>query len=115
VARATERPITAHISAAATIHPLSLFDSIRRTGDSNRLTRGQRAGPAGVTEVDQPGEYAGGAGCVAPYELSAPDGPDVTLGTERAGTVSCGIVGSYSFMMALLLTQTTPQACEPFM
>jgi hypothetical protein len=31
VARPTESPITAHISAAATIHPLLLFDSNRRT------------------------------------------------------------------------------------
>ena len=40
VARPTESPITAHVSAAATIHPLLLFDS-------NRRPLGRRAGSSG--------------------------------------------------------------------
>jgi hypothetical protein len=44
VARPTESPITAHISAAATIHPLLLFDS-------NRRTLGRAAAPAAANMV----------------------------------------------------------------
>jgi hypothetical protein len=93
-----ESPITAHISAAATIHPLLLFDS-------NRHILGQRACLAMVTEADESGEDAGegGGAAPAPPELPATDGPDVALETGRAGRVSWGLVGSYSFMMALLL------------
>jgi len=41
VARPTESPITAHNSAAATTHPLPLFDSNRRTlGRRARFSRG---------------------------------------------------------------------------
>ena len=53
-----------------------------------------------VTEADQSGEDAGGAGGAAPTppELPATDGPDVALETERTGRVWWGLVGSYSFM-----------------
>jgi hypothetical protein len=58
-----------------------------------------------VTEADESGEDAGGGGGAAPEpaELPASGGPDVALETGRAGTVSWGLVGSYSFMMAFLL------------
>jgi hypothetical protein len=74
VAQPAESPITAHISAAATTHPLLLFDS-------NRRTLGRRACLAMVTEADQSGEDAGGGGGAAPAapELPATDGPDVAL------------------------------------
>jgi hypothetical protein len=48
-----ESPITAHISAAATLHPVFLLDS------SRRATLGRRARLAMVTEADQSGEDAG--------------------------------------------------------
>jgi hypothetical protein len=70
VAQPAESPITAHISAAATIHPLLLLDS-------NRRTLGRRAGLAMVTEADQSGEDAGAA--PAAPEPPATDGPDVAL------------------------------------
>jgi hypothetical protein len=74
VAQPAESPITAHISAAATIPSLLLFDS-------NRRTLGRRACLAMVTEADQSGEDAGGGGGAAPAapELPATDGPDVAL------------------------------------
>ena len=74
VARPTESPTTAHVSAAATTHPLLLFDS-------NRRTLGQRACLAIVTEADESGEDAGGGGgtAPAPAEVPATDGPDVAL------------------------------------
>jgi hypothetical protein len=78
-----ESPIAAHISAAAMIHRLLLFDS-------NRRTLGRRSCLAMVTEADESGEDAGG--------------PDVTAETGRARTVSWGLVGSWSFMMAFLFT-----------
>jgi hypothetical protein len=89
VPQAAESPITAHISTAAMIHPLLLFDS-------NRLTPGRRSCLAMVTETDQSGEDAGGGGGAAPVppELPATGGPDVALETGRAGTVSWGLVGS---------------------
>jgi hypothetical protein len=74
VAQAAVSPITAHISAAATIRPLFLFDS-------NRPTLGRRACVARGTEADESGESAGrGRGpAPAPPELPAADGPDVAL------------------------------------
>jgi hypothetical protein len=54
-----ESPIAADISAAATIHPLFLFDS-------NRRTLGRRACLAMVTEADESGEDAGGGVGAAP-------------------------------------------------
>ncbi|MCW2878078.1 MAG: hypothetical protein JWQ95_2178 [Sphaerisporangium sp.] len=74
VAQPAESPITPHISAAATIHRLLLFDS-------NRRTLGRRACLAMVTEADQSGEDAGGGGGAASAapELPATDGPDVAL------------------------------------
>jgi hypothetical protein len=74
VAQPAESPITPHISAAATIHRLLLFDS-------NRRTPGRRACLAMVTEADQSGEDAGGGGGAASAapELPATDGPDVAL------------------------------------
>jgi hypothetical protein len=77
-----ESPSTAHISAAAAIDPLFLFDG-------NRRTLNRRACLAVVTEADRPGEDAGGEGGAAPAppELPATDGPDVAL-------VSWGPVGS---------------------
>jgi hypothetical protein len=44
MARPTESPITAHISAAATIHPLLLLDS-------NRRAFGRTAAPAAANKV----------------------------------------------------------------
>jgi hypothetical protein len=69
-----ESPITAHISTAATIHPLLWFDS-------NRRTHGQLACLVIGTEVDQSGEDTGGGGGAAPAppELPSTDGPDVAL------------------------------------
>jgi hypothetical protein len=88
-AQPAESPITADISAAATIHPLLLFDS-------NRPTPDRRACLAMVTEADESGEDAGGEGGTAPAvpELPAAGGPDVALETGRAGRVSWGGVGS---------------------
>jgi hypothetical protein len=89
VLQAAESPITAHISTGAMIHRLLLFDS-------NRRTPGRRSSLAMVTEADESGEDAGGGGGAAPAspELSTTGGPDVALGTGRAGTVSWGLVGS---------------------
>jgi hypothetical protein len=53
VAQPAASPITAHIRAAATIHPRFLFDGSRRT-------LGRRACLAMVTEADESGEDAGG-------------------------------------------------------
>ena len=88
-AQPAESPITAHIGAAATIHPLLLFDSTRRI-------LGQRSCLAIVTEADESGEDAGGGGGAAPAppELPATGGPDVALETGRAGRVSLGLIGS---------------------
>ena len=76
VAQPAVSPITAHISAAASIRPLFLFES-------NRRTLGRRACLARGTEADESGESAGGGGgpAPAPPELSAADGPDVALNT----------------------------------
>jgi hypothetical protein len=69
-----ETPITADISAAATVHPHSLFD-------------GGRARLAMVIEADESGEDAGTGG------------PDVAPEAVRAGRVPWGLlVGSQSFM-----------------
>jgi hypothetical protein len=89
VAQPAESPITAHISAAAEIHPLLLFDS-------NRRTLGRRAWLAMVAEADESGEDAGrgGGAAPAPPELPANGGPDVALETGRGGRVSWGLVGS---------------------
>jgi hypothetical protein len=75
VPRTTESAITAHASAAATIHVIFF--------DSNRRSLGQRACLAMVTEADESGQNAGGAGGAAPAppELPATDGPDVALDT----------------------------------
>jgi hypothetical protein len=73
VAEQPASAIAAHVSPAAAIHPLLLFDSTRRT-------LGRRARLAVVAGADESGEYAGGA--------------DVSLETGRAGSVSCGLVGS---------------------
>jgi hypothetical protein len=90
-------PITAPVSAPAMIHRLLVFDS-------NRRTLGRRCSNVG-TEADEAGEDAGGEGGAAPAppELSSTGGPDVALETGRAGTVSWGLVGSSSFMIAFLL------------
>jgi hypothetical protein len=73
--RPTEAPITAaHVTPAATTHTLFFFDSRRRTP-------GRRPRSSAVVEAGSSGEDAGG--------------PDAAL-------VSWGLVGSYSFMMALL-------------
>jgi hypothetical protein len=83
VAQPADSPITAHISAAATMHLLLLFGSDRRT-------LGRRACLAILTETDESGEDAGGRGGAAPAppELPATGGPDVALETGRAGRVS---------------------------
>jgi hypothetical protein len=72
-------PITAHISAAAAIHPLFLFDG-RRVQD-------RRACSVLVVEADRSGEDTGAGGGAAPAGLPATDGPDVAL-------VSWGHVGA---------------------
>jgi hypothetical protein len=73
-AQPAESPITAHISAAAPIPPLLLFDSSRRT-------LGRRACLAMVTDADRSGEDADGGGGAAPVapELPATEIPDATL------------------------------------
>ena len=78
--RATESPIAAQSSAAATIHPFLLFSSDRRTF-------GHRACLTVVTEVDLSDEESGrgGGAASAPPELPATDGHDVALDTGRAG------------------------------
>jgi hypothetical protein len=81
VAQPAESPITAHINAAALIHPLLLFDS-------NRRTLGQVACLAMVIEADQSGEDAGGGAASPPPELPATGGPDVAFEPGRAGRVS---------------------------
>src|SRR5258706_11747960 len=88
-AQPAESPITAHISAVATIPPLFLFDS-------NRRSLGRRACLAMVTEADESGEVAGGGGGAAPAppELPATGGPDVALETGGAGMLSWALVGS---------------------
>jgi hypothetical protein len=93
--------ITAHVIAATT-HPRRLFD-----GD--RPTLGCRARLAKVAETDESGEDAGGGGGAvkAPPELSPAGGPDIVLDTGRAGLASWGFVGSYSFMVLLLLDNYT--------
>jgi len=89
VAQPAESPITPHMSAAAAIHPLLLFDS-------NRRTLGRRAWLAMVAEADESGEDNGGGGGAAPAppELPATGGPDVALETGRAGRGWCGFLGS---------------------
>jgi hypothetical protein len=74
VAQPAESPITTHIGAAATIHPLFLFDS-------NRRTLGWRACSAMVTDAGQSDEDADGVDGAAPAasELPATGGPDVAL------------------------------------
>jgi hypothetical protein len=58
-----------------------------------------------VAEADESGENAGGGGgtASAPPELPATGGPDVALQVGLSGRVSWGFVGSYSFMMGLLV------------
>jgi hypothetical protein len=109
-AQPAESPVTAHISAAAAIRPLLLFDS-------NRRTPGRRACSAMVAGADESGEDAGGGGgaAPAPSELPATGGRDVALETGRAGRVLSGLVGSYSFMMGLLLLRQLRRQCQPFM
>jgi hypothetical protein len=99
VAAQPESPITAHISAAAAIDSLLLFDI-------NRRTQGLRARLAMVTEAAESGEDAGGGGGAvpAPAELPATGGPGVALEAGRAGRVSWGLVGSSSTRAILTLT-----------
>jgi hypothetical protein len=79
VAQPAENPITAHISAAARIPPVFLFDTNRRTPD-------RRACLDTVTEADESG--GGGSAAPAPLVLPATAGPDVALETGPAGRVS---------------------------
>lgn len=96
VARPTDSPITAHMSTAAAIHPLTRFDNHRRT-------LGQRAFVTVLTGTDQAGDDAGEAGGAGFAGSTAPatGGPDVAFETGSAGPVCGRLVGSYSFMMAL--------------
>jgi hypothetical protein len=71
VAHPAESPITAHIGATATIHPLLLFDGDRRPF-------GRRACSAKVDLSGQDADGGAGAAPVAP-ELPATDGPDDAL------------------------------------
>jgi hypothetical protein len=91
VARPTDSPITAHISAAAAIHPPILFDS-------NRHTRGQRSRWAVVTEAELSGDEAGAEDAgPAPPDPPAIDGPDGAPDMGPASRFSSGFIGSYSF------------------
>jgi hypothetical protein len=66
-----------------------------------------------VADAAESGEDAGAD--PAPPELPATGGADVTLETGWPGRVSYGLVGSWSFMIALLLTRQLDRDCEPFM
>jgi hypothetical protein len=91
VERLTVRPIAAHISATAVIHPILRFLRF----DSNRRTRGRRWSLAVATEADPSGGDAGGGGGVAAaLELPATGGSDVAPDAGPAGRVSWGLVGS---------------------
>jgi hypothetical protein len=92
-ARPTDSPVTENITAAAMIRPLLRFHNSRRIlGRRTSLAMG----------ADWSGEDAGGGGAGAvPPELPATDGGAVALDTGPSGGVSSGMVGSYSFMMAL--------------
>jgi hypothetical protein len=81
VTRPTETPITAINSAVARIHDLLLFDS-------NRRSPGRRA----CGEADRALDVARGGGGMAPAPLDA----------DGSGRGSSGLVGSWSFMMAVL-------------
>jgi hypothetical protein len=88
VARPMESPITAHNSAAATIHPLILFVSNRHVLDQNACW-------APVVAADGSGEDTGGRGGAAPpSELPATSDADIGLEPGPAGRVSRGPVGS---------------------
>jgi hypothetical protein len=87
VARPMDSPITGHITAAAIIRPIFLFDS-------NRRTLGWRAFLAVVTEGDQSGEGAGRRLVVVAPEFSAHAGADVALEPGRAGRVLGGLADS---------------------
>jgi hypothetical protein len=70
-----------------------------------------------VAEADESGDDGGGGGGAAPAspELPATGGPDVALETGRAGRVSWGFLGSYSFMVALLIHRQQVRDCQPIM
>ena len=94
VVQAAESPITALISAAPTIHLLFA---------SNRRALGHRACLAMVADAEEPGDDGECADGAAPaVDLSASGCPDGALDTGRAGRPSWVLVGSSSFMMALL-------------
>jgi hypothetical protein len=100
VEQPAESPITAHISAAATIPTLFLFDNNRRT-----------LGLAMIAEAEVSG---GGSGAApAPPERAATGVPDVVLDAGEAGKASWALVGS--FMMALLSHRQQRRECWPFM
>ena len=87
VPQAAKSPITAHITKAAMINRLLVFDSNRRTfGRPSRL--------AMITEADESGEGGGVSAAPAPPEPPSTGGPDVALETGRAETVSWGLVES---------------------
>jgi len=89
VTRATESPIAAQSSAAATIHPVLLFSRARRTPD-HRLCLAE------VREVGLSDEGAGrgGGGTSTAPELPATDGHDVAFDPGRAAAIWRGVVGS---------------------
>src|ERR1700694_3672850 len=107
VPQAAERPISAHITTAAMIHPLLLFES-------NRRTPVRRSRLAVVTEADESGEEAGrgGGATPAPPELPATVGPDVALETGRSGTVSWGLVCLSLFIVACCFLGSQAQRCR---
>jgi hypothetical protein len=88
-----DNPITAHPSAAATIHPVHLLDSHGQT-----LRR--RACSALVMEAGESGAeggVGGGEGGGAPPALPEPpatEGPGPALDVGSAGSSSSGPVGS---------------------
>lgn len=98
VARPTESPITGAKTAAATIRPIFLFGS-------NRRTLGQPVCRAIATEADPPGADSTGKGATA-SDLPGPaatGGIGVALERARSGSTRRGFVDSYSFMIAVLL------------
>jgi hypothetical protein len=64
--------------------------------------------------TDESGEAAGGGGGGKPPSppLPATGGHDVAFETERSGVVSWGLVGSYSFTMAFLLSGLIRRQCQ---
>jgi hypothetical protein len=85
VATSTESPITAQIDAAATIHPLLLFET-------NRHTLSRRDCLAVVSGADGSGDEAGESGGTGP-PLPEPSTTGGANGALEGADVSSGFVG----------------------